>query len=159
VAQRVAIPVFNDEVSPRFGFAGRILVADVADGEVGQQRVLDVSGFGWRARLALLAHQGVTHLICGGFDRVYLPFLQGLGIRVSWGHAGAAADILERVCRGEIQPTTDRELFGPRRRARGGRRGGGRGGGRGNGGRCGGGAGIPGSPRARHRGRGKGRSK
>jgi predicted Fe-Mo cluster-binding NifX family protein len=142
--------VFADEVSPRFGFAGRILVAEVRDGKVSERRYLDVSGFGWRARLSLLAHQSVSLLICGGFDRLYLPYLQGLGIRVSWGHTGSTDEILQRVCRGEIEPATEQELFGPRRRARGGRR---------SGGRCGGGAGIPGTPRARRRGRGKGRGR
>jgi hypothetical protein len=127
VQERVAIPLFGTEVAPRFRFAGRMLLADVEDGVLVAQRILPVAELGWRARLSMLTRERVTLLVCGGFHRRYLPYLQGQGIRVSWGHTGPTGPLLDRACRGEVENVPVRDLEprggpGRRRQRRRGRR-------------------------------------
>jgi predicted Fe-Mo cluster-binding NifX family protein len=103
----VAIPLFTDEVAPRFCFARWILLAELADGAVTQRKKLDVQGFGWLRRLSLLSERQVKMLVCGGFNRRYLPFTEALGIFVSWGHTGPVESVIERLCAGDplLTPT------------------------------------------------------
>ena len=100
--QRVAIPLFNDEVAPRFCFARRMLVAEVVDGATTQREQIDVADFGWRGRLALLSQRQVTVLLCGGFNRRYLHIAEALGIFVSWGHTGPVEPLLDKLCAGDF---------------------------------------------------------
>jgi len=118
--ERVAIPLFGEEVAPRFRFATRLLLADLVDGTLAEQRTLFVGELGWRARLAMLARERVTLVICGGFHCRYLPFVQGQGIRVSWGHAGPVAALLDKACRGEIESVAMQDVPAEPRRGRGG---------------------------------------
>ena len=116
--RRIAIPVFETDVAPRFCFARRFLIADVEDDEVVSRSYIDMGETGWRSRLTLLARQGVSHLLCGGFNRTYMQFTQGLGILVSWGLVGAVEQVLERFCRGEIRQSSESPSRERRRRRR-----------------------------------------
>jgi predicted Fe-Mo cluster-binding NifX family protein len=100
--QRVAIPLFDGEVAPRFCFARWMLLAEIEDGAVVDREQINVHSFGWRGRLALLSQRRVTVLICGGFNRRYLPLAEAMGIFVSWGHTGPVEPVLEKVCAGDL---------------------------------------------------------
>lgn len=102
--RRIAIPVFETDVAPRFCFARRFLIAELSKDEVVSRSFVDLGEPGWRPRLALLRRQGVTHVLCGGLNRMYLPSIEGLGIHVSWGHIGEAERLLQRFCTGELGP-------------------------------------------------------
>ncbi|MFH2009487.1 MAG: hypothetical protein ABI333_23040 [bacterium] len=116
--RRIAIPVFETDVAPRFCFARRFLIADVEDDEVQSRSYVEMGEPGWRFRLTLLNRQGVSHLLCGGFNRTYAPFALGLGILVSWGHFGAVEQLLEQFCRGEVHQSTTTRSCGRRLRPR-----------------------------------------
>jgi predicted Fe-Mo cluster-binding NifX family protein len=110
---RLAIPVLGEEIAPRFCFAQRLLLVDLEGGQETGRTVLDVGSLEGNDRLRLLAERHVTFLCCSGINKLYLPFSQGLGICVSWGHNGSVEEILARLLRGELPrvPASVREAF------------------------------------------------
>jgi predicted Fe-Mo cluster-binding NifX family protein len=101
---RVAVPVFGQDVAPRFGFAEEFLVADISNGNVVRESLISVSDAGWYKRLAELKGLGVELLLCGGFNRRFEPLAQTLGIEVVAGLAGEVSTLLESYARGEDLP-------------------------------------------------------
>ena len=136
---RVAIPLFGAEVAPRFGFSRSLLLADIAEGEVTRRHQVDVTDLCWSERLTLMARQQVRLLVCGGFNRRFLPFAGRLGIQVSWGHCGDVDEVLGGLCSDLQGQDPERRLMMPNQDGTGPR---GEGPGTGQGfGRCGGGRG------------------
>ena len=77
---KVAIPLFGAEVAPRFCFTAQMLVACIHRNRVIDEELLDVEGLRWSQRLEALAELDVKVLLCGGFNRRFLPFARELGI-------------------------------------------------------------------------------
>ena len=65
---KIAIPLFNERVSPRFEFASRLLLATVEDRRVIEQEELMLKGYDLFQRSALLKELAVDILICGGIQ-------------------------------------------------------------------------------------------
>ncbi len=127
---KIAVPLFDSVVAPRFGFAVHFLVAEVVDREVTRTDHITITAPDWHGRLAELKGHGVSVLLCGGFNRRFDPLAEDLGILVIAGLAGDADVTVAAYARGEELPVLLRCRF----RERGGSDGG-RGGGRGRG-RC-----------------------
>lgn len=128
---RVAVPLFGQEVAPRFGYADNFLIAELKDGKVVCVDDIRLEFSDWHLRLEQLHKRGVDTILCGGFNRFYLPFAKILKIDVIAGLSGDADQLVEAFARGEEMPTfpccrkeTRRsvrrgcERDGPRRRAR-----------------------------------------
>lgn len=98
---KLALPLFNDDLAPRFCYADHVLVVEVTEGKVVSTRSIPVGPTGGPERLGYLSTLGVTELLCSGFNRQFLPRAQALGIRVHWGLAGNALEVAEAYCRGE----------------------------------------------------------
>ncbi len=100
----VGIPLFGTEVSPRFCFADTILVVEVGQGRE-QRRFITSLGDPWLPkRVADLATLGVRTLLCGAFNRAYLPTANRLGIQVITGISGEAEAALAAFLAGQILP-------------------------------------------------------
>jgi predicted Fe-Mo cluster-binding NifX family protein len=100
----IAIALFGDEVSPRFCFAGAILVVNFVKGREVWRQVLPLGAPWLPRRMAQLASLGVNTLLCGAFNRAYLPTAERLGIRVLTGMAGDAEEALTKFLRGHAVP-------------------------------------------------------
>ncbi|MBW2257100.1 MAG: NifB/NifX family molybdenum-iron cluster-binding protein [Deltaproteobacteria bacterium] len=120
---RVALPLIGEDIAPRFCSADHVLVADLEAGAVTTRQVVGVSSVGLPKRLSLLADLGVGWLVCGGFNRRFLPMASAMGIRVTWGLWGSAEAALKTLSMGGTPQPPARQ--GPGRR-RGHRRGRGR---------------------------------
>jgi len=108
MAMRVGIPLFEDEVSPRFCFAPRMLVVTLDDaGAVAARETVDLGPAWLPGRVALLAEQKIGLLLCGGFNADFLPQAERLGVRVVCGLSGPAEQCLERLLAGELPATAD----------------------------------------------------
>lgn len=120
-----AIPLFGDEVAPRFCFAPELLVVEVDGGEVVGRARVSMVGLPWPERLWLLESRHVELLLCGGLDRRVMPVVRGLGVRVVFGLVGDAEELIARLLRGELAGRRDRGRDRGRNRGRrwGGRRG------------------------------------
>lgn len=99
---RVAIPVWNDRVTPVFDAAGRLLLVDIEDGaeRIRHEEVLHESFLGQRARR--LRELGVNVLICGAISRPLAALLEASGISVLPCTAGPVNDVLQAYLAGGL---------------------------------------------------------
>ncbi len=101
----VAVPLFGQDVAPRFGYADSVLVAEIEDGRVVRVDNVRLGPAGWPSRLGQLRSLGVDTILCGGFNRCFMPLAENLGINVLAGLRGQARQVLEAFARGEAVPT------------------------------------------------------
>jgi hypothetical protein len=99
---KLALPLFNDDLAPRFCYADHVLVVEVSDDAVISARPVPMGRGGGSERLGYLSTLGVTDLLCGGFNRQFLPRATAVGIRVQWGLAGNALQVAEAFCCDEL---------------------------------------------------------
>lgn len=99
---KLALPLFNDDLAPRFCYADHVLLVEVGEGVVISARAVPMGRGGGSERLGYLSTLGVTELLCGGFNRQFLPRAAAVGIRVHWGLAGSALQVAEAFCDGEL---------------------------------------------------------
>jgi predicted Fe-Mo cluster-binding NifX family protein len=115
----LGVPLHGDDVAPRFCSADQFLIAELDRGQVRRARRLTIPEEAWSRRLDRLSAAGVSVLLCGGFNRSFLPHAEGLGIRVISGLAGEAERLIDAFLRDEIE----RHRFLPCRGRRRGRHG------------------------------------
>jgi len=130
---RIAIPTWQERVSPVFDVARQLLVVDVGGGgeSVRSETVLGEAGPAGRARR--LKELGIDVLICGGISRPLEQMLASAGVRVVPYIAGTVDEVLAAFASGQFSESAFSMpgCGGRRMRLRGGRGRGGRGGGRG----------------------------
>jgi predicted Fe-Mo cluster-binding NifX family protein len=119
---RVAIPFWNDRVSPVFDASRRLVVVDVEDGleRARHQETLQEEFPTRRARQ--LAQLGVNVLICGAISRPLATLLAASGITVIPWTAGPVDEVLAAYLAGRLpDPRWLMPGCGGKRRHRGGR--------------------------------------
>jgi hypothetical protein len=99
---KVAIPIFGDEVAPRFCFASEMIVVDTGCPDHPRHCVLQGS---WSERIKTLSDLGVGVLLCSGFNRQLEPLARDMGLTVVWGLEGSATEIIADYVAGNIRPT------------------------------------------------------
>ena len=100
---KVAIPLFCTRVSPRFGCAAEMLVAD---SDAADRRVLACVGMQPHELVAWLAELGVRTVICGGINGHHESLLAARGIEVIRGVVGDADAVLAAWRANELKPGT-----------------------------------------------------
>ena len=113
---RIAIPSFENQVSPRFDCTQHVIVIDAADGEIQNRWELDLIGVSPRERVERLAAEGVDFVICGGLDKFCASHLEMHGIQVCPWITGTVDDALASFFQGTLEP---RMMLGVRGRCRG----------------------------------------
>jgi predicted Fe-Mo cluster-binding NifX family protein len=101
----VAVPLFGQDVAPRFGFADSFLVGEISDKQFLGDKVVQIPPGCWPDRLGELKDLGVEVLLCGGFNRAFIPLAEDFGIEVLAGFTGDARRLAEAFARGEAIPT------------------------------------------------------
>jgi len=100
---KVAVPVFRDEVSPRFGCSSQALLAVVGADSVDCEKFLDLSAMTPWQWPEYFANQGVEKVICGGMHARFQAEFERRGIEVIWGVVGPAADALDALRAGTLR--------------------------------------------------------
>lgn len=105
---RVLIPLFKDEVAPRFDLAAEALLADVSLGEGEEESKTKTEDFLLPHPSAdglcdLILRKDVDVLICGGIEEEYYHYLRWKRVEVLDNVAGPASDVLERYAQGTLQ--------------------------------------------------------
>lgn len=128
---KVAIPLFNSRVSPRFDFASRLLIAKIDNKKVIDRREYSLANLNPIRRSALLSELGVNVLLCGGISDFSVRLLIGNGIEVIPMVTGEVEGVLNLFINGNLHsviiPIIPRMEYGYHRGRRGrcrGRRGG-----------------------------------
>ena len=118
---KVAIPIFNKWISPRFGFSPEMWILTIENGEVIFQERIYMVGYTLHQWLSKFSSSGVNTLICGGIDEYCCRKLEGLGISIIAEVTGDANETIDLFLRGELQPGFRgcRKKFRAHRRRRG----------------------------------------
>jgi len=100
---RVAVPLFGEDVSPRFGYSTQVLIATIDESGIQTEGIRDISGLAPWQLPEFLVSLGVAKLICGGMHWRFQEEMQRRGIEVIWGVIGPAADALAAYQAGTLQ--------------------------------------------------------
>ena len=99
----LAVPLHGDDVAPRFCSADHFVIAEQDGRRTRLVRRLTFPEATWSRRLERLSAAGVRVLLCGGFNRSFLPHAEALGIRVISGLAGRAEQLINAFAREQIE--------------------------------------------------------
>jgi predicted Fe-Mo cluster-binding NifX family protein len=99
---RIAIPVFENRISPRFDCAPAFLLYDIAEEKVAERKEIACPGWNDMERVSQLKDLGVNTLICGGLPNHLLVNLMNNGIKVIPWVAGSASVALDLFLRGRL---------------------------------------------------------
>ena len=112
---RIAVPLFGKDIAPRYVYADLFLIAHIEDGQIQKAYTVRLDFLGWPSRLNQLKNLGVDTILCGGFNRWFVPLAEELGLNVIAGNIGDACQVVEAFARGDLIATT---LCGGKRRER-----------------------------------------
>ena len=102
IAMRIAIPVWNDRVSPVFDVSRTIRIVDIADGAVSREAIHTLEN---EARASKLAKLGVDILICAAVSTPLEATLWVSGIEVIPDTCGTVEEIIEAFASGDTELT------------------------------------------------------
>ena len=99
---KIAIPMFNSRVSPRFDFASKMLVATVEGTKVVDRENYSLINLNPIRRSSLLYELGVNVLICGGINNFSQRLITGNGIDVIPMVQGEVEEVLNLFINGKL---------------------------------------------------------
>jgi predicted Fe-Mo cluster-binding NifX family protein len=101
---KIAIPIFENRISPRFDFSPEMWIITVENGELVNQEKLSTSSLNLPKRLEQITSNGVDKVICGGIDGFSLNQLGNRGIDVVHDVIGEAEVAFHLFMRGRLRP-------------------------------------------------------
>ena len=113
---KIAIPLFDRRIAPRFDCAQDFLLAVAENGEVIEHEELSATRWTPLERVEKLKDLNVDIVICGGIDNVSARRLNFYRVRIYSWVTGEAEDALQSLIRGELEPGI---MVGPGGRRRG----------------------------------------
>lgn len=102
---KVAIPYWQERVSPVFDVAGRVLLVEVAEGKEQGRQDLAMEGQ-LRTRANLLRENGASVLICGAISRPMELAMTAAGIEVISQTCGEIERVLAAFIGGQLSEGT-----------------------------------------------------
>ncbi len=99
---KIAIPVFENRISPRFDCAPGFRLCEVEGDKITGVREISCQGFNDNERVSQLKDLGVDTLICGGLPNYLLGILTDNGINVIPWIAGDMSEALTLFLRGQL---------------------------------------------------------
>jgi predicted Fe-Mo cluster-binding NifX family protein len=105
MTEKILIPLYGDDVSPRFDLATEVLMA-VMDpgGERIEERMVVLPEASAEKLCHLVLTENITVVICGGIEEEYYQYLKWKRVRVLDAVAGAYQSALKRFAEGRLQP-------------------------------------------------------
>ena len=99
---KIAIPMFNTRVSPRFDFASKILVATIDGRQVVDRETYSLINLNPIRRSSLLSDLGVNTIICGGISSFSQRLINANAIEVISMVQGEIEEVLELFINGNL---------------------------------------------------------
>jgi predicted Fe-Mo cluster-binding NifX family protein len=99
---KLAVPIWNDRVSPVFDTAAQILVVDVDEGQVLARQTHTIKHIPGLQRGEWLIRAGVGTVVCGAVSSAQEAVLLAAGIKVIPWIGGEVDEILEAYCAGDL---------------------------------------------------------
>ncbi len=103
MAMKIAIPIFENRISPRFDFSPEMWIIEVEKGKVVGQEKFSTANFNLPQRLEQITSNGVDKVICGGIDGLSRDQLGSRGIDVVQDVIGDADIIFSLFMKGRIR--------------------------------------------------------
>jgi predicted Fe-Mo cluster-binding NifX family protein len=100
---KIAIPIFENRISPRFDFSPEMWVIEVERGKVVGQEKFSTANFNLPQRLEQITSNGIDKLICGGIDGFSRDQLGSRGIDVVQDVTGDADIVFDLFLRGRLR--------------------------------------------------------
>ena len=101
---KIAIPLFDTRISPRFDHAQGFLLVEEENGEIIERKELPAVGLTPLTRVKKLSELGIDTLICGGIDRASAQQLSFNGVRIYSWVTGEVEDALRCFLSGGLEP-------------------------------------------------------
>jgi predicted Fe-Mo cluster-binding NifX family protein len=117
---RIAVPVWENKVSPVLDTASRLLIVDIKDREAKASFETHLEDQDFPQRCLRIQGMGVDVLICGAVSRPFLRMLMASGMEIIPGVSGNPDDVLAAYLSGTIHqqeflmPGFERNKFGQR---------------------------------------------
>lgn len=99
---KVAIPVYENMVAPRFEATGMFIIIEVRDGQKVSSRTVSCAGPEQFRRIRLLQVHSVNVLICNGIKGLYRDMLRASGLIVISKISRSVDEVLQLFLSGEI---------------------------------------------------------
>jgi predicted Fe-Mo cluster-binding NifX family protein len=100
---KIAIPIFENRISPRFDFSPELWIIEVERGEVISQEKLSIANLNLPQRLEQVTSNGVDKVICGGIDGFSRNQLGSRGIDVIQDVIGDAEIVFDLFMGGRLR--------------------------------------------------------
>ena len=113
---KVAIPMFDSRVSPRFDFAAKILIVTIESGKITERQEYALTNIHPIRRSSLLCELGVKVLICGGISSFYRRLIVNSRIRVIHMIQGEIEEVLSHFIDGSLISSKANDVLGKRSR-------------------------------------------
>ena len=113
---KVAIPMFDSRVSPRFDFAAKILIVTIESGKISERQEYALTNIHPIRRSSLLCELGVKVLICGGISSFYRRLIVNSRIRVIPMIQGEIEEVLSHFIDGSLISSKANDILGKRSR-------------------------------------------
>ncbi len=99
---RIAIPIWEDRVSPVFDTALRLMVVETKDRKEESRWIYYIDEQDLTRKCQRIRKLGLDTLICGAVSHPFLRMLQSSGLDVVQEISGPAEEVLEAYLRGDI---------------------------------------------------------
>jgi len=100
---KIAIPIFENRISPRFDFSPEMWVIEVERGKVLGREKFSTANLNLPQRLEQISSNGVDKVICGGIDGLSRDQLGSRGIDVVQDVIGDADIVFDLFMRGRLR--------------------------------------------------------
>jgi predicted Fe-Mo cluster-binding NifX family protein len=99
---RIAIPLWQDRVSPVFDTAARVLLVDVDGSGPLNRFAVDLPNGSLRQRATRLAENGTDVLICGAISRPLCELVEAAGVKVKPFLSGPLDELIHAFVEGSL---------------------------------------------------------
>jgi predicted Fe-Mo cluster-binding NifX family protein len=103
---KIAVPLFNDRVSPHFGSSSITLLVDIRHGRIEREALWELGGENPLELANRLLYLRVDQLICGGIHSYWKEWLISKGIRVLDNQRGVAREVVEKLMAATVSCST-----------------------------------------------------
>ena len=100
---RIAVPLFNSRVSPRFDFAPKLLIVTITEGKITDRQEFSLINLNPIKRISLLCALRVNVMLCGGISSFTQRFIKAHGIDVVALVQGEVEEVLALFINGNLK--------------------------------------------------------
>ncbi len=102
ICMRVAIPIWDDKISPVLDTASKLLIVEVADQKEASRFEIYLDEHELSRRCIRIRGMDVDTLICGAVSRPFYGMLIGSGIKIIQDISGHPEDVLKAYLHGKL---------------------------------------------------------